>query len=171
LRSAPIASDAGIATDIPDRLWVVPNLRTISHAHNVAIGDAAHLVAPTGAPYRLSAFVAITSGAYAADLILAQETKLQLDPFSFSTLGKGISIGRRGVGFPSYPDDRQRWFILTGNTARIVRNLFVRFIGFALELKRRLPGFFVWPGRRRVSWNQANQAMRQVRTKQKVQTV
>jgi NADH dehydrogenase FAD-containing subunit len=171
LRSAPIASDAGIATDIQGRVWVDPNLRSISHAHIVAIGDAAHPVAPTGAPYRLSAFVAITTGAYAADLVLARETKRQLDPFSFSTFGQGIAIGRSGVGFPSYPDDRQRWFILTGNTARVVRNFFVWFISYALKLERRMPGFFFWPGRRRVSWNQANQAIRLVPTKQKVQTI
>jgi NADH dehydrogenase FAD-containing subunit len=165
LRSAPLAGDAGLATDAKGRIWVDPELRSISHAHVIAVGDAAHPVAPTGAPYRLSAFVAATTGAYAADLVLARETKRQLDPFSFSTLGQGIAIGRGGVGFPSYPNDRQRWFILTGNTARIVRNFFVWFISYALKLERRMPGFFFWPGRRRVSWNQANQAIRQVRTK------
>jgi NADH dehydrogenase FAD-containing subunit len=170
LRSAPVASGAGLATDPQGRIWVDPNLRSVSHAHIIAVGDAAHPMAPTGAPYRLSAFVAIASGAYAADVILPRRAKRQLEPFSFSTFGQGIAIGRGGVGFPSYPDDKQAGFILTGRTARIVRNFFVWFITYALKLERRMPGFFFWPGRRRVSWHQANEAIQRIRTMQKVQT-
>ena len=170
LRSAPVASGAGLATDPQGRIWVDPNLRSISHAHIIAVGDAAHPVAPTGAPYRLSAFVAIASGAYAADVILARRAKRQLEPFSFSTFGQGIAIGRGGVGFPSYPDDKQGWFILTGRIARVVRNFFVWFICYALKLERRMPGFFFWPGRRRVSWHQANEAIQRIRMAQKVRT-
>jgi NADH:quinone reductase (non-electrogenic) len=170
LRSAPLASGAGLSTDPQGRIWVDPNLRSISHSHVIAVGDAAHPVAPTGAPYRLSAFAAINSGAYAADLILTGKSKRPLDPFSFSTLGQGIAIGRSGVGFPNYPDDKQRWFILTGSTARIVRNFFVWFISYALKLERKMPGFWFWPGRRRVSWQQANEATEGVRTAQQVKT-
>ena len=170
LRSAPVASGAGLATDPQGRIWVDANLRSISHPHIIAVGDAAHPIAPTGAPYRLSALVAIASGAYAADAILAQRAKRELAPFSFSTFGQGIAIGRGGVGFPSYPDDKQGWFILTGRTARVVRDFFVWFICHALKLERRMPGFFFWPGRRRVSWHQADQAIQQVRTAQKVRT-
>src|SRR6266700_1731520 len=169
LRSSPIASHAGLTTDPQGRIWVDPNLRSISHSHIIAVGDAAHPVAPTGAPYRLSAFVAINSGAYAADLLLARTTRRRLDPFSFSTFGQGIAIGRGGVGFASYPDDAQRWFILTGVTARIVRNFFVWFITYALKLERKMPGFWFWPGRRRVSWHQANEAIQQVQTAQRTQ--
>jgi NADH dehydrogenase FAD-containing subunit len=118
----------------------------------------------------LSAFVAIASGAYAADVILARTAKRQLEPFSFSTFGQGIAIGRGGVGFASYPDDKQVGFILTGRTARTVRNFFVWFISYALKLERRMPGFFFWLGRRRVSWHQANEATQRARTAQKVQT-
>jgi NADH:ubiquinone reductase (H+-translocating) len=166
LRSAPVASRAGLATDPQGRIWADPNLRSVSHPHIIAVGDAAHPVAPTGAPYRLSAFVAIASGAYAADVILAQRAKRQLEPFSFSTFGQGIAIGRGGVGFASYPDDKQSLFILTGRTARTVRNFFVWFISYALKLERRMPGFFFWPGRRRVSWQQANEAIQRARTAQ-----
>jgi NADH dehydrogenase len=164
LRSAPVAAGAGLATDPQGRIWVDPNLRSISHAHILAVGDAAHPVAPTGAPYRLSAFVAIASGAHAADVILAQRAKRQLQPFSYSTFGQGVAIGRGGVGFPSYPDDKQVLFILTGRTARHVRNFFVWFIIYTLKLERIIPGFFFWSGRRRVSWHQANDAIRQLQS-------
>ena len=169
LRSPPIASRAGLATDPRGRIFVDANLRSISHPHIIAVGDAAHPVAPTGAPYRLSALVAIISGAYAADLMLARQKQQSLAPFSFSTFGQGIAIGHSGVGFPSYPDDKQRWFILTGATARVVRNFFVWFILSALKLERNMPGFLFWPGRRRVSWQQADEAIRQSRTAQGVQ--
>ncbi|SDR55284.1 NADH dehydrogenase, FAD-containing subunit [Rhizobiales bacterium GAS113] len=169
LRSAPLARDAGLATDPQGRIWVDANLRSISHAHILAVGDAAHPIAPTGAPYRLSAFAALVSGAHAADAIMAQKAGRQPQPFSYSTFGQGVAIGRGGVGFPSYPDDKQILFILTGRTARNVRNFFVWFITYALKLERRFPGFFFWPGRRRVSWHQANDAIRKVETTQKIQ--
>jgi NADH dehydrogenase len=170
LRSAPVARDAGLATNPQGRILVDPNLRSISHSHILAVGDAAHPIAPTGAPYRLSAFVAAVSGAHAADVILAQRSKRQLQPFSFSTLGQGVAIGRGGVGFFSYPDDKQSLFILKGRTARHVRNFFVWFFTYALKLERRFPGFFFWPGRRRVSWHQASDAVQKVQTAQKLQT-
>jgi len=168
LRSAPLARNAGLATDPRSRIWVDPNLRSISHAHILAVGDAAHPIAPTGAPYRLSAFAALVSGAYAADAVVAQRANRQLPPFSFSTFGQGVAIGRGGVGFLSYPDDRQTLFILKGRTARHVRDFFVWFVTFTLKLERKVPGFFFWPGRRRVSWHQASDAIRKVQTAQKM---
>jgi NADH dehydrogenase len=170
LRSAPVARAAGLATDPQGRIWVDPDLRSISHAHILAVGDAAHPIAPTGAPYRLSAFVAAVSGAHAADVIVAQRANRQLQPFSFSTFGQGVAIGRGGVGFFSYPDDKQKLFVLKGRAARHLRNFFVWFFTRALKLERRFPGFFFWPGRRRVSWHQANDAIQKVQTAQKLQT-
>jgi NADH dehydrogenase FAD-containing subunit len=170
LRSTALAADAGLATDRQDRIWVDPNLRSISHPHILACGDAAHPIAPTGAPYRLSAFAALVSGAYTADCILAGRAKRQLPPFSFSTFGQGIAIGRSGVGFFSYPDDRQALFILRGSAARQVRNFFVWFVTFTLKLERRWPGFFFWPGRRRVSWQQATLALQRAQSESKLWT-
>jgi NADH dehydrogenase len=159
LRSSPVAHDAGLTTDPQGRILVDPNLRSISHGHILAVGDAAHPIAPTGAPYRLSAFAALVSGAHAADVIAAQRSNQQLQPFSFSTFGQGVAIGRGGVGFFSYPDDKQSLFVLKGKAARRVRNFFVWFATYTLRLERKFPGFFVWPGRRRVSWRQASVAI------------
>ncbi len=170
LRSADLAKRAGLATDPQDRIWVDANLRSISHSHIFAVGDAAHPAAPTGAPYRLSAFAAVCSGAYVADVILMQSAKRRSNPFSFSTFGQGIAIGKGGVGFSSYPDDKQGgWIFVTGGTARVVRNFFVWFLSYALKLERRMPGFFFWLGRKRVSWQQANEAVRRVQSPQTAQ--
>ena len=81
----------------------------------------------------MSAFTALVSGAYAADAILAQRAKRRLQPFSFSTFGQGIAIGRGGVGFFSYPDDRQTLFIVKGRTARHIRNFFVWLVSYVPE--------------------------------------
>jgi NADH dehydrogenase FAD-containing subunit len=101
LRSSDLARRAGLATDAKGRIFTDPLLRSVSHPHVFAAGDAARPIAPTGAPYRQSVFAALTSGAFVADVItnpLAENHR----PYSFSTYGQGISIGSRGVGFLSY---------------------------------------------------------------------
>lgn len=167
LVAPPLARAAGLASDPQGRIRVGPDLRSISHPHIRAVGDAAHPMAPTGAPYRLSAFAALASGAYAADAIVAQRTGRPLPPFSFSTFGQGIAVGRGGVGFFSYPDDRQSLFITTGRTARHVRNFFVWLVCAVLKLERRMPGFYFWPGRRRVSWQEAKDATQKLQAPRK----
>jgi NADH dehydrogenase len=159
LRAAPLARMAGMATDRQDRIWVDPMLRSISHSHIVVIGDAARPIAPTGAPYRLSAYSAVVSGAYAADALLAWQSGRRPRPFAFSTIGQGVAIGKGGLGFPTYRNDRQALFILRGRLALDVRNLFVWFLLGLLRIERRWPGFFQWPGRRRISWARAEAAM------------
>jgi NADH dehydrogenase FAD-containing subunit len=159
LRSPPVARDAGMAVDEKGRVLVDANLRSLSHPHILAVGDAARPIASTGAPYRQSAFTALISAAYAADVISTQRTQRILRPFSFSTFGQGVAIGRGGVGFFSYPDDNQRWFIVKGRTARHIRNFFVWLVYYVLKVERTSPGFFFWLGRKRVSWSQANDAL------------
>jgi NADH dehydrogenase FAD-containing subunit len=163
LRSPDVAQSAGVAVDGQNRVLVDSNLRSVSHPYILAVGDAAHPVTATGAPYRLSAFVALASGAYAADAILAQTEARRPSPFSFSTLGQGIAIGRRGVGLFTFPDDVPRFFIIRGKVARSLRNVFVWFVVVVLRLERRWPGFFFWPGRRRVSWQEATTALEEIK--------
>jgi NADH:ubiquinone reductase (H+-translocating) len=160
LRASPIGAAAGLATDRQARILVGPTLRSTSHPSIIAVGDAAHPLAPTGAGFRLSAFAALVSGAYAADSIAAETAGRPLRPFSFSTFGQGVAIGRGGVGFTTYPDDRRGYFLLTGRVAFAVRNFFVWFLLFVLKMERRFPGSFFWLGRRRVSWREAEAAMR-----------
>ena len=159
LAAAPLARAAGITTDPRGRVFVDPNLRSISHPRIRAIGDAARPIAPTGAPYRLSAFAALATGAYVADAVAAERRGRKLRPFAFSTFGQGIAIGRRGVGLFSYPDDQQRFFLVTDKTARHIRNFFVWLVCAVLRMERKMPGSFFWLGKRRVSWQTANEAM------------
>jgi NADH dehydrogenase FAD-containing subunit len=162
LRAGPLAREAAVSTDQRGRIFVDPTMRSISHPHIFAVGDAAHPIAPTGAPFRISAFAALTSGAYVADGIMSNKRPPELEPFSFSTFGQGIAIGGRGVGFTTYPNDRPWPFVIGGRTGYHIRNFFVRLTTVLLKYEREHPGFFFWLGRRRVTWQQANDAMRKM---------
>jgi NADH dehydrogenase len=172
LRSGPLARMAGLATDPSGRIFTDPQLRSITHPHVFAVGDAAHPVAPTGAPYRMSVLAALTSGAYVAEVIANAMADAQNEqvhrPFSFSTFGQGVAVGRSGIGFPAFPDDRQRWFVIGGRSGFHLRNLFVWFSTYILKNERKHPGFFsfIWSGQRRVSWQRANDAMQRLRPAQ-----
>jgi NADH dehydrogenase len=159
LRTSSIGREAGVSTDPRGRIWVDPNLRSISYPHLFAVGDAARPMAPTGAAYRMSAYAALVSGAYAADAILDEKAGRQSRPFSYSAYGQGVAIGRVGVGFATYPDDKRALFLITGRTGLRVRNFFVRLLVTLLKMERKYPGFFFTVGRRRVSWQRAKAAM------------
>ena len=160
LRVAPIAKDAGLAVDQQDRILVGPMLSSISHPHVLAVGDAAHPTAPTGARYRMSAFAAIISAAYAAKRIVDEARGRKPRPFSYAAYGQGVAIGRSGVGFFTFPNDGDAYFLLRGPFALRVRNLFVWALVFFLKLERRYPGSALfWIGRRRVSWKRAMEPM------------
>ncbi|HEY4404996.1 MAG TPA: FAD-dependent oxidoreductase [Xanthobacteraceae bacterium] len=163
LRAPNMARQAGLSTDPQGRIWVDPGLRSISHPHIIAVGDAAHPIAPTGARYRMSAYAALVSGAYAADAILAMTAGRQLPPFCYSAFGQGVAIGRVGVGFATFPDDREATFLITGRNGIRVRNFFVRFLATLLKMERRFPGLFFTVGRKRVSWQRAQEAMQAAR--------
>jgi NADH dehydrogenase FAD-containing subunit len=160
LRAPAVARQAGLATDPQGRIWVDPGLRSISHRHIMAVGDAAHPMAPTGAGYRMSAYAALVSGAYAADAILDEENGRQPRPFSFSAYGQGVAIGRVGVGFATFPNDREAFFLITGRNGIRVRNFFVRLLVALIKMERKFPGLFFTLGKRRVSWQRAKEAMR-----------
>ena len=140
LRASPIARLAAMATDERDRVWVDPTLRSISHPHILAVGDAARPVAPSGAPFRPSAFAAISSGAYAADALLAEARGRRGRPFAFSTYGQGVAIGRVGVGITTFPDDRPVLGLIRGRAGVHVRNFFVWLLTQLLRAERRRPG-------------------------------
>lgn len=163
LRSPPIAATAGLAVDENNRIWVDGSLRSISHPHIVAVGDAARPLAPTGASYRQSALAALVSGAYAGRSLLREARGRPVRPFSFSAFGQGVAVGTAGVGFVTYPDDGQASLVLTGRFALRLRNLLVLLLIWLLRIERFWPGLALfWIGRRRVSWSEADALVRKV---------
>ena len=157
--ASSVAADAGLAVDAQGRIWVDGNLRSISHPHILAAGDAAHPVGSTGAPYRMAAYTAIASGAHTADVILKSRTaRSGVRPFAFSTLAQAIAVGRLGVLFPLDGNDRQALFVLKGRLARQTRDFFIWLTLYFLRFERALPGLLDWPGRHRVSRDESERA-------------
>jgi NADH dehydrogenase len=91
-----------------------------------------------------------------------------LQPFSFSTLAQAAAIGRLGVIYLLDRNDRQIGYIVKGRTARRLRDFFLLLVIYGFKVERRFPGSFFLPGGGRVSWRQANDAMQEFQTVQKV---
>lgn len=115
------------------------------------VGDAARPTHFTGAPYRLSAMAALASGAYCGDSIANTLNNRDVIPFSFSTWGQGIALGAGGVGFLSYPNDRQCFIVFHGKTARALRDFFAWMLLKLLTLESRVTGAFFWLGKSRAA--------------------
>jgi NADH dehydrogenase FAD-containing subunit len=151
MRSPPLLREAGLAVDAENRLLVGPDLTSISHPDVLAVGDCAHPLAPTGAPFRRSALAAAVSGVYAAEQVVAARKGERLPPFAFSTFAQAIAVGTYAAVFPLDPDDHQVLFVLGGRGARRLRRLLIWLVLGFLKFERAFPGLQSWPGRRRVS--------------------
>lgn len=148
--ASPLAREAGFKVNDRGQMLVDTFGRSLSHLDVYAIGDASHPVEEPGNPMRMSLLTAITCGVQAADNITALLRGKTLSPLSFAYYGQGIAMGPKdAVGFLGYPDDKPRGPILRGKMAVVIRNFFVAFLLYFLELERCLPGFFYIVGKRR----------------------
>ncbi len=155
MRAPSIARQAGLGVDAQDRILVGPDLRSVSHPFIVAAGDSGHPVAPTGAPYRLSALTAAVSGAYAAEQASAYEAGKRISPFTFS-FAQAIAIGRYAALFALDADDNPTGFVLGGRAARRLRDVLVWLVLHFITFERLFPGVQSWPGRKRAPEHQAS---------------
>jgi len=148
--ASPLAEAAGLRVNARRQILVDPYLRSLSHPTIYAVGDSACPVEEPGAPWRMALFTALVSGAQAADNIVAQLKGASPRPLSYAWYGQGIALGLEdAVGFAAYPNDAAWRFVLRRKLAVRVRNFFVWYLGAALELERRFPGFFFWNGKKR----------------------
>ncbi|MEZ4867244.1 MAG: FAD-dependent oxidoreductase [Caldilineaceae bacterium] len=153
--ASPLAREAGLQVNAQNQLLVDPYLRSFSHPNIYAVGDAAFPVEEPGAPIRMSLFTALVSGAQAAENIAATLKGQPLQPLSFVWYGQGIALGPNdAVGFATYPVDQAWPLIFRRALAVRVRNFFVWYLSFALELERRFPGSFIWNGKGRYARQQ-----------------
>ncbi len=113
-----LAADAGIRVNERRQILVDPTLRSLSHPNIFAVGDSAMAVEEPGAPMRMSLFVAIVSGAQAADNLAAILKSKTPKPLSYAWYGQGIALGQDdAVGFLTYPADKPSGPILRGKLA------------------------------------------------------
>ncbi|HEY6542107.1 MAG TPA: FAD-dependent oxidoreductase, partial [Ktedonobacteraceae bacterium] len=147
----PLAKEAGLTVNERDQVLVDPFLRSISHPHIYAIGDAALPVENPGVPYvRMSAFTASIMGAHAADCLTAALAGKTPRPLSFAYLAQAVALGRGNAIFLTLsPDDKARPPYITGRLGAFIRNVFVSFVVKATLAQHRFPGMFSWIGKRR----------------------
>jgi NADH dehydrogenase FAD-containing subunit len=148
--ASPLAREAGLQVNAQNQVLVDPYLRSLSHPNIYAVGDAAAPVEEPGVPTRMSLFMALVSGAQAAENIAAEIKGNSPQPLSFVWYGQGIALGPRdAVGFGTYPADVAWPLILRRMLAVKIREFFVWYLAAALELERRIPGSFYWNGKNR----------------------
>ena len=150
-----LAKEAGLPVNRLNQLLVDPFLRSTGYANIYAVGDAASPVEDPGTPMRMSLFVALVTGALAADNITAVLKQKAQRPLSFATYGQAIGMGPRdAVGFNTFPADRPVGPIFRRKTAVRLRSFFVWLLLAFLKIERRLPGFFFWFGKGRYARQQ-----------------
>ena len=148
--ASPLARQAGLQVNRQNQVLIDEYLRSLSHPEIYAIGDAACPVEEPGAPWRMSLFTALVSGAQAADNIIAKHEGRQPGSLSYAWYGQAIALGPAdAVGFASYPADAPWRLVFRRKAAVRLRSFFIWYLGGVLEIERRLPGFFFWNGKRR----------------------
>ena len=150
-----LARAAGMPVNARNQILADPFLRSTEYANIYAVGDAVGPVQDPGTPMRMSLFVALVTGALAADNITAVLKEKSQKPLSFATYGQAVSMGPNdAVGFNTFPADHAVGPIFRRKTAVRLRSFFVWFLMAFLEIERRFPGAFFWFGKGRFARQQ-----------------
>jgi NADH dehydrogenase FAD-containing subunit len=112
VRVAPLAAQAGIATDDLGRVLVDPGLRSVSHPEVYAIGDAAAIRQGYGVVHG-TCQSGIPSAAHAAESITRRLRGKDPKPFRFGYIHQPVSLGRKDAVIQfTHPDDTpSRWYL------------------------------------------------------------
>ena len=144
-----LAASAGLAIHPCGQLKVNDHLQVVNDPYVFGAGDAVRPVQPVGAPVRMSLYTALFMGAYVADAVAGDVLGKQVNPFSFSYIAMGISLGRRQglVQFLSGSHDRPLNLVLRGRPAIWFKEFFTHFGLWAIRLQRFWPAAFYWLGK------------------------
>lgn len=143
----PLAREAGISVNNKGQISIDPYLRSLSHSHIYAVGDAAAFVEDPGAPIRMACATAEPMAAQAADNLAALLHGDEPLPMGFSYVFQCISLGRHdGLIQWVYTDDSPKESIITGRQAAIVKEFICRFAWWSVDMHRRWPQMYNWPG-------------------------
>jgi NADH:ubiquinone reductase (H+-translocating) len=141
-----LGRDAGLAVDERGCVLVDAALRSCSHPHVLAVGDAmAPPPLPNGARFRMTCQAGMPSGAHAADTLFAELRGHAPAPFDFGYFHMPISLGRRdGLIQFVERDDTPKASLLTGRTAAVYKDIVSGGAITGMKLERRLPGGSRW---------------------------
>ncbi|MDA1358932.1 FAD-dependent oxidoreductase [Glycomyces luteolus] len=112
VRVAPLAAEAGIATDDTGRVLVDAALRSVSHPEIYAIGDAAAIRQAYGVIHG-TCQSGIPSAAHAAESITRRLRGKEPKPFRFGYIHQPVSLGRKDavIQFTNADDTPSRWYL------------------------------------------------------------
>jgi NADH:ubiquinone reductase (H+-translocating) len=112
VRVAPLAAEAGIATDDTGRVLVDATLRSVSHPEIYAIGDAAAIRQAYGVIHG-TCQSGIPSAAHTAESITRELHGKAPKPFRFGYIHQPVSLGRKDavVQFTHHDDTPSRWYL------------------------------------------------------------
>jgi NADH:ubiquinone reductase (H+-translocating) len=117
VRVAPLATEAGIATDEHGRIITDATLRSVSNPDIYAIGDAAAIRQAYGVIHG-TCQSGLPTAAHTAENIARQLHGKQLKPFRFGYIHQPVSLGRKDAVIQfTYGDDTPRRWYITGRAA------------------------------------------------------
>ncbi|GAA4890152.1 FAD-dependent oxidoreductase [Actinomycetospora straminea] len=142
-----LAWNAGLAVDERGAVLTDTRLRSVTHDHVLAVGDAGHAPAPGGGRYSMSCQYAFPSAAHAADLLVAEALGTpDTRPLDLGFTARVVSLGRHhAVLQPTDRRDTARGRAITGRAALATKWFQVRGTVSAIGLERRFPGVVHWP--------------------------
>lgn len=116
-RVSPLAAAAGLTVDERGRIVTDPALRSVSHPHVYAVGDAAAVRQGFGVLHG-TCQSGIPTGAHVAICVARELEGKRPEPFRFGYIHQPVSLGRNDAIIQfTHPDDSPRRAYLTGRAA------------------------------------------------------
>ncbi|MBF6090269.1 FAD-dependent oxidoreductase [Nocardia cyriacigeorgica] len=138
-----LAERSGLRTDSAGRLLTDETLTSVDDERIVAAGDSS---APSGLPFRMSAYAAGCLGAHAADTVLRRIAGEEPEPVDLAFPAMCISFGRRaGIFQLGHKDDTAMRLYFTGPVGKALKEFSCRASVKHLVTEARKPGSHHWP--------------------------
>ncbi|CAM3761413.1 FAD-dependent oxidoreductase [Kibdelosporangium persicum] len=138
-----LAANSGLRTDAAGRLLTDETLTCIDEERIVAAGDSS---APSGLPFRMSAYAAGCLGAHAADTVLNRIAGEQPAPIDLSFPAMCISFGRHtGIFQLGHKDDTAMRIYFSGLVGKALKEFSCAASVKHLITEAHKPGSHSWP--------------------------
>ncbi|CCK31945.1 FAD-dependent pyridine nucleotide-disulfide oxidoreductase [Streptomyces davaonensis JCM 4913] len=138
-----LAARSGLSTDSAGRLLTDETLTSVDDERIIAAGDSA---APSGLPFRMSAYAAGCLGAHAADTVLNRLADRPAEPVDLSFPAMCISLGRgMGIFQFAHKNDTAMRLYVGGRAGARLKEMSCAFSVKHLVKEARKPGSHHWP--------------------------